>query len=68
MCLAYPGKVIEIKNRSAIVKYPDGPKKVLVGENNVSVGDSVLVQMGIIIKVISTAEAKNIRSAWKEIK
>lgn len=67
MCLAYPGVVKEINGLKATVEYPSFSKKVLVGDQFVKVGDRVLVQMGIIIKTISTKEFKLITKAWNEI-
>ena len=67
MCLAYPGTVKEINGLSAIVKYPSFEKKVLIGDKKIKVGDKVLVQMGIIIKKISTKESKLILDTWNEI-
>lgn len=67
MCLAFPGTVKEIKGLSATVKYPSFSKQVLVGDKNVKVGDKVLVQMGIIVKVLSKKESKSIQNAWNSL-
>lgn len=65
MCLAFPGKVITIEGRKATVQYPSETRQVLVGEEGVKVGDSVLVQMGIIIQVISKVQKQKAEKAWK---
>lgn len=67
MCLAFPGKVINIKGRKATVEYPGEIRQVLVGTENVKVGSMVLVQMGIIIQVISFAQATKSLKAWKSV-
>ena len=67
MCLAYPGTVLKIKGNSAVVSYPSGDKKVLVGDDDVKVGDIVLVQMGVIIKVLNEEESINVCSAWDSL-
>lgn len=67
MCLAYPGIVKEINGLKAVVKYPSYSKNVLVGDRDVKVGDRVLVQMGIIVKIISRKESKLITDAWNKI-
>ena len=67
MCLSIPGKVKKILDREAIVDYSDEERKVLVGETGVKAGDWVMVEMGIISKIISPAEAKSILRAWKEL-
>jgi hydrogenase assembly chaperone HypC/HupF len=58
MCLAIPGKVKKIKGRQALVEYPGEVRPALIGEKGVKVGNYVLVQMGIIIKILSKKEAK----------
>jgi hydrogenase assembly chaperone HypC/HupF len=68
MCLAYPGTVLEINNHHAIVGYSTGENKnVLCGESLVKVGDKVLVQIGIIVKVLSEQENQQILEAWKSL-
>ncbi|MBI3887984.1 HypC/HybG/HupF family hydrogenase formation chaperone [Candidatus Microgenomates bacterium] len=57
MCLAIPGKIIKIAGRKAIVQYPGEQRVALVGEEGLKVGDHVMVQMGIIVKKISSIEA-----------
>ncbi len=53
MCLAYPGVVKKINGETVIVSYPSHQKKVFKGGEDIKIGDRVLVQMGIIIRVIS---------------
>jgi len=52
MCLAIPGKVIKIEGRKAMVKYPSETRPAMVAQEQVAVGDIVLVQMGLIVSVI----------------
>lgn len=66
MCLAIPGKIKEIKGRQALVEYPDSITTALIGEKSVKAGDYVMVQMGIIIKIISKNEAALVLSSWQE--
>jgi len=49
MCLAIPGKVIQINGRKATVKYPTVTNDALISDTDIRVGDWVMVQMGIII-------------------
>lgn len=65
MCLAIPGKVKEINGRQAIVQYPGETRRTLIGEEGVKVGDYVLIQMGIIIKILSRKEARASLSNWQ---
>jgi len=64
MCLAIPGKVTRIEGLRAEVAYPGQTRPAFVGEKNTKVGDFVLVQMGIIIKVLNPQETKEAQKAW----
>jgi hydrogenase maturation factor len=66
MCLAYPGTVKDIKNLQATVDYSTFSEPALIGEKKVKVGDKVLVQMGVIVKIISNHESKLISDVWKQ--
>jgi len=83
MCLAYPGTVIGVSDRTAMVTYPlrylersreisphnsDTTKQVLLGDTKVKVGDRVLVQMGIVIKVISETDYSELLEVWEKLK
>jgi hydrogenase expression/formation protein HypC len=65
MCLAIPGKIIKIEGRKASIQYPGETRFALLGDEPVKVGDAVLVQMGIVIKILSAAEAAASKKAWK---
>lgn len=64
MCLAIPGKVQKIEGHKVIVEYPGQTREALLGDEVVRVGDYVLVQMGIVVKVLSVKEAKLARKSW----
>ena len=64
MCLAVPGKVKEIKGRKVVVDYESEVREVLGGGIRVAVGDFVLVQMGIVVKVLTKKEAEVSLKAW----
>lgn len=40
------------------MKYPGEERFALVGEENVNKGDYVMVQMGIVVKILSKSEAQ----------
>jgi hydrogenase expression/formation protein HypC len=65
MCIVAPGKIIKINGRKATVQYPREQRDVLVGEENIKLGDMVLVQMGIVVSKLTSAEAKSALQAWK---
>lgn len=56
MCLAIPGKVKEIKGEKILVEYPQETRLALAGGETVKVGDFVMVQMGIVIKILTAEE------------
>lgn len=58
MCLGFPAKVTKIVGRQAFVQYRNKKRTVLIGGEPVKVGDFVLVQMGIVIKILSAKEAE----------
>lgn len=67
MCLAYPGTVVGIEGKSVNVAYPNEIKKVLLGIDSVKIGDIVLVQTGVIIKVITEEEKTSVLEAWSSL-
>lgn len=68
MCLAIPGKVKKVDGRRVLVRYPGEEREVLSGGETVKIGDFVLVQMGVIIKILSSSEAKVVLKVWKGAK
>lgn len=64
MCLAIPGKVKSIDGRLAIIQYPSEDRKAMIAEENVVVGDYVMVQMGCVVRRLSEEEAPLVREAW----
>lgn len=64
MCLAIPGKIKEIKGRQVLIEYPQDLRLALVGDEPVKIGDNVLVQMGVVVKILSSTEAKIATEAW----
>ena len=70
MCLAIPGKVIEIdKNKEhATVDYGDGTKrKANITLVNVKIGDYILVHAGFAIEVLNEKEAQETLDLFREM-
>ena len=70
MCLAVPGKIIEIEkdNEHAIVDYGDGTKrKANISLVEVKIGDYVLVHAGFAIEVLNEKEAKETLNLFREM-
>ncbi|PIP53284.1 hydrogenase [Candidatus Beckwithbacteria bacterium CG23_combo_of_CG06-09_8_20_14_all_34_8] len=65
MCLAIPGKVIQINGRKATVKYPTVTNDALISDTDIRVGDWVMVQMGIIISKLSKTDALKALQNWQ---
>lgn len=66
MCIAAPGQVVKIEGRKATIKYPEETRIAMVGGDEIKKGDWVMVQMGIVIRKLSVAEAKQSLQAWKK--
>ena len=70
MCLAIPGKIIEINNNKehAIVDYGGGTKrKANVTLVDIKIGDYVLVHAGFAIEVLNKKEAEETLDLFREI-
>jgi len=68
MCVAYPGKVIEIHGDFAKVDFGGTVKdNVLISLVNAKVGDYVLVHAGYAIQVVDEEEAKKTIMMWEEM-
>ena len=70
MCLAIPGKIVEIDStkQSAIVDYGSGTKrKANVSLVEVKIGDYVLVHAGFAIQVLDEKEAQETLALFREM-
>ena len=70
MCLAIPGKVVEIdRNKEhAIVDYGGGTKrKVNISLVKVKIGNYILVHAGFAIEILDEKEAQETLSLFREI-
>lgn len=68
MCVAYPGKVIEINGEFAKVDFGGTIKdNVLISLVNAKVGDYVLVHAGYAIQVVDEEEARKTIELWEEM-
>ena len=66
MCLAIPGKIIEINGNTAIVKYEEEKRKVKLLNPEIKVGDYVVVQNKLILQSIPEKDALESIKLWKE--
>jgi hydrogenase expression/formation protein HypC len=70
MCLAIPGKVVEIEESGehAFIDYGDGTKrKANVSLVNVKIGDYILVHAGFAIQVLKEKEAQETLNLFRQI-
>ncbi|EZQ01979.1 MULTISPECIES: HypC/HybG/HupF family hydrogenase formation chaperone [Acidianus] len=69
MCVAFPGRVLEIYGDFGKVDFGNGTIKdnVLLSLVNVNVGDYVLVHAGYAIQVIDEVEARRTIEMWEEM-
>jgi hydrogenase expression/formation protein HypC len=68
MCLAIPGKVLEVKDQEAKVDFGDMQKDVFLGHVKAEVGDYILVGAGMAVTKIDEKEALDILDVWKKMK
>ncbi len=67
MCIAAPGRVVQIEGREARVKYAGvGVRRAMVGVEGLLVGDWVMVQMGVVIQVVEGERAEELEQSWRE--
>ncbi|HII94269.1 MAG: hydrogenase assembly chaperone [Candidatus Methanofastidiosum methylothiophilum] len=67
MCLAVPGKVIEIKDSVGIVDFNGVKREVRLDLVDVKVGDYVIVHTGFAIEKMDEKEALESLEIWKEL-
>ena len=67
MCVAMPGKVIEVYEKDALVDFSGNHVRAIAGLVPVSVGDDVLVHAGCILQKLSAEEAQDMIKLFEEI-
>lgn len=68
MCLAIPGKILEINGNSAIVDFDGIKQNVIIALiQNPEVGKFVIVHAGYAIEMMDAKAAKEAIDQWKEL-
>lgn len=68
MCLAVPGRIIEIEGKTAIVDFGGVKREVRLDLlPDVAVGDYVIVHTGFAIERLDEERALEILEAWAEV-
>ncbi|MGQ9468305.1 MAG: HypC/HybG/HupF family hydrogenase formation chaperone [Nitrososphaerales archaeon] len=68
MCLAFPGKILEINGNLAKVDFGGGTRRedISLALVDAKLGDYVLVHAGYAIQVLDEEEVKKTLELWKE--
>lgn len=67
MCVAMPGKVIELYEKEALVDFSGNRVRAVSGLVPLVVGDYVLVHAGCILQKLSQGEAADMMELFEEI-
>lgn len=67
MCIAIPGKVVELRGRTALVDFSGNTVEAQAGFVNVKVGDYVLLHAGCIIQTVAASEAEELEEIFREV-
>jgi hydrogenase expression/formation protein HypC len=65
MCLAVPGKVVEVKGKKAVVDFIGVKKEADTSLVSVEVGEYVMVSAGFVTQKIGEEEALKSIEAWR---
>lgn len=68
MCVAYPGKVLSLEGKHALVDFTGSKVKVNISMVPVEPGDYVLVHAGMAIQKVATQEAEEWIQLFQDIK
>ena len=67
MCVALPGKVIEIKDRDAVVDFNGNQVTARAGLVDVKVGDYVLVHAGCVIQKVTQQDMEELKNLKEQM-
>ncbi len=67
MCLGIPGKVVEVRDRIAVVDFGGVLREVDATLEEVNPGDYVIVHVGVIISKVDPETARETIEAWEEL-
>lgn len=68
MCVALPGRVIEIKDKDAVVDFNGNQVTARAGLVEIAVGDYVLVHAGCVIQKVSPQDAADLTELMNDVK
>jgi len=68
MCLAIPGKVVEIKEDVATIDYNGEKREAKIADVSVTIGDYVIVQFGYVMAKLDKEEALKSLEEWSKVR
>ena len=67
MCVALPGTVIEVRDRTALVDFSGNRVETRSGFVDIQPGDRVLVHAGMILQKVSETEAEELEELFQSL-
>ena len=67
MCIAAPGRIVEITDNTAVIEYGSNRLNPHVGIVDAKVGDWALVHAGLVIQILPEDEAKAMLELFSEL-
>lgn len=67
MCVALPGKVVEMSEKTAVVDFSGNQVTARTGLVDIKVGDYVLVHAGCVIQKVSPADAEDLQELMEDV-
>lgn len=67
MCVALPGRVVELRGRTALVDFSGNQVEAQAGLVDVQVGDYVLLHAGCILQTVTKGEAEELAEIFREV-
>lgn len=67
MCVALPGVVLKVEERTAVVDFSGNQVNARTGLVDVGVGDRVLVHAGCILQKVGQTEAEELELLFREL-
>ena len=68
MCVALPGKVLEVNDKTAVIDFSGNQVTARTGLVDVQVGDYVLVHAGCVIQKVTPQDAEDLTELMKDVK
>lgn len=67
MCVALPGKVIEVREKDAVIDFNGNQVTARMGLVDIKMGDYVLVHAGCILQKVSLQEAESLTELMEDV-